>query len=659
MTDFGLISDDTGTGVPAVASHRRRPVPGGRHGAPADGIPAVPRPVPGIPEVSGRADPMARALLDQASEFHVVCGADGTVHWVSGAVTTVLGYQPDEYAHAASWSLVHPEDAARLSALVDGVVSQPGARRRAQYRVRAADGTIRWVEATITNHLGRPGVDAVVHTVRDVTARVAAKKRLNERGRQLRAIVSSAADVIVLLDPTGRIDYVTPSIAPVLGRSSRSVEDGWRSLVHTDDAPAMVSVFESALDSPGVTRGPVDVRMRHGDGTWRVMEVFVTDFRADPVVRGVVVNARDVTARRRAEDERRAEQKLFNTLVEMAPVGIVLTDADGAWTYVNARVADDHGAERGELLGWGWCRYFADHDVDRVRREITGWDGRDRYVTELGAADGSGRRWRLTLSRPELDGDRRGAVGTLEDVTSRRDLDEMLLGGAALGSVAGVVGSAAHDLHNLLASVGFQLGLLEVDGTTAARVEAAEEAVDRACEIAEDLMSLSRPGRRAAELVPIGALLVDLTGMLEVLVEHRADLVLDIAEGAGATCVRVDPGGLERVVTNLVVNARDAVSPRGRIEVRVSCRDLDAAEAPGGRAGRFAVVEVVDDGCGIPAALMEEIFEPYVTTKPDGNGIGLAASRRMVRGWGGELTASSEPGRGTTMTVLLPVAEPG
>lgn len=604
-------------------------------------------------EVRG-PDPLDRALADQASEFHVVCDASGAVRWVSDAVATVLGYQPDEYAHVAAGGLVHPDDADRVADALAAVGEAPGLRRRLQYRVRAADGTIRWVEATVTNRLGQAGVDGLVHTMRDVTTRVMHKRRLLERERQLRTIVSSAADVVALLDEGGRIEYVTPSLAPVLGRSQRSLDGGWRDLVHPDDALLAVDVFEAALDSPGQTHGPVDLRMRHGDGGWRIMEVFVTDFRADPVVRGVVVNARDVTTRRRVERERQANQTLFNTLVEMAPVGIVLTDDEGAWTYVNARVAADHEVEPETLLGWGWCRCFDPDDVERVRAEFVAWNGEGRLVTELGAADGSERRWRLTLSRPRLATGEQGAVGTLEDVTTRRGLDEMLLGGAAMGSVAGVVGSAAHDLQNLLASIVFQLDLL--GGVDDDRVRAVEEAVDRAHAIADDLMSLSRPDKRAPQVVPVGALLVDLTDMLAVLVEHRADLTLDIAEGAGASLVRVDRSGLERVVTNLVVNARDAVSPRGSIEIRVARVELDESSAPG-RPGCHVAIEVVDDGCGIPADMIEAVFEPYVTTKKDGNGIGLAASRRMVRSWGGDLRARSTPGEGTTMTVLLPVSD--
>ncbi len=243
-------------------------------------------------------------------------------------------------------------------------------------------------------------------------------------------------------------------------------------------------------------------------------------------------------------------------------------------------------------------------------------------------------------------------VGTIEDVTNRRELDEMLIDGAALGSLAGVVGGAAHDIHNLLASIGFQLGLLDSADETE-RVSAANEAIDRACDITEDLMSLSRPSRGRVAATELGPLIKGMSGMLGVLVEHQADLVVT-SDGAGIVAM-ADRSGLERVLTNLVVNARDAMEPRGLIELSVDKIRLDESSAPGGEAGDYASISVRDDGCGIPESLMEQIFEPYFTTKADGNGIGLAASRRNVRSWGGDITVSSEPGKGATVTVVLPL----
>lgn len=603
---------------------------------------------------AGVSPALEAAMLDQAAEFHLVVDQNDQPVWVSESVRVVLGYEPNEFLNLPVWALVHPEDLDRCMRTRAELAAEPGGRRRVQYRTRHADGTWRWVENVSTNLVDRPGVEGIVSTTRDVTSRVVAKRRLSESERRLRSIVSSAGDVIAIIDEHGSVDYVTPTVATLLERSATVVQEDWISYVHPDDLDALKVLFDAALGDPGATQGPIDLRLLRGDGVWITVEALFTDYRSDPIVRGVVLNARDVTARRAIEAEKQANQTIFNTLVEMAPIGIFLADADNRWTYVNARITHDFAVHPDSLIGVGWMELFDAADVVRVRSELARWDGASPLVTELRTRTSpDARELRMTMSRPGGAESSTGVVGTLEDVTDRRAVDEMLVGGAALGSVAGVVGSAAHDLHNLLASIGMQLGLLDGDLGENGRVRAAEEAIDRACDITEDLMSMSRPSRGRVQPLEIGPLVADLTTMLRVLVDHQADLTFE--DRSGALTAAADRSGLERIVTNLVVNARDAVEPRGRIRVEVSEVDLDEDEAPErGRAGLHVAIHVTDNGCGIPAAFTDRVFEPHFTTKEDGNGIGLAASRRNVQAWGGDLRFTTEEDRGTTFTVLLP-----
>ena len=142
--------------------------------------------------------------------------------------------------------------------------------------------------------------------------------------------------------------------------------------------------------------------------------------------------------------------------------------------------------------------------------------------------------------------------------------------------------------------------------------------------------------------------------MLRVLVEHQAEITFeDRFDGATAA---IDKSGLERIITNLVVNAPDVVEPCGKIRVEVDLVEIDDDDVgEGGRPGPHIAINVIDNGTGIPEVFLDRVFEPYFTTKEDGNGIGLAASRRNVRTWAGDLRFTSVEGKGTTMTVLLPV----
>ncbi len=595
------------------------------------------------------------ATIEQAGEFHALLNPELHLIWASDSVHTVLGYAPDVFLARPTTTLIHSDDQQSCMAQLHDLVEDLGGRRRIEYRIRHADGSWRWVETVMNNLLDRPDVGGLISTTRDITGRMLAKDRLAISERRLRSVVSGAGDMVVIVDTDRKVDYVTPNVAALLKRSTSAVRDHWASFLHPDDLAVLDSHYQAALLDSGIAQGPFDLRALCSDGSWLVVEAMITDYEADPVVRGVVLNARDVTARRRIEEEQSRDQVMFNDLVEMAPVGIFLADASGDWTYANARATKVFGVDSRTLLGKGWTERIDAADVVRLRSELARWDGEGRYVTELRTRNSpDARELKITISRPESS----GAVGTIEDATSRRDLDEMLIDGAALGSLTEVVGGAAHDIHNLLSSIGFQLGLLDQQGTldqpeATERVVAVTAAVDRACDITEDLMAMSRPTRTTVGVLEVGPLVESLAGMLGVLVEHQADLVVD-NRGDGLAAI-ADRSGLERVITNLVVNALDAVESRGRITIGVSEVRFDAESAPNnGPAGYYVAIDVTDDGCGIPVSAMSEIFEPYFTTKADGNGIGLSASRRNVRAWGGEIVVKSTERIGTTVTVLLP-----
>ena len=329
-----------------------------------------------------RPNLMARAIteatLEHASEFHLLADPRGEALWVAPAVTSVLGYQVEEFLAMPAWSLVHPDDVERVRRVHAELALDEGGRRRAQYRCRHADDSWRWVEVVSSNLLTRPGVEGIVTTMRDVTSRVIAKRRLSQSERQLRSIVSSAGDIIAILDDRGQIEYITPTVAALLQRSAREVSESWGDFVHPDDLDSLAELFKEALEDPGVTQGPVDMRLLGGDGEWVTVEALFTDYRTDPIVRGIVLNARDVTERRRIEASERNNQRIFNTLVEMAPVGIFLTDARGDWTYVNNRITADFGVAGSAMLGGGWKDRFDAADV--VRRPVVAREDDERVL---------------------------------------------------------------------------------------------------------------------------------------------------------------------------------------------------------------------------------------------------------------------------------------
>jgi signal transduction histidine kinase len=163
----------------------------------------------------------------------------------------------------------------------------------------------------------------------------------------------------------------------------------------------------------------------------------------------------------------------------------------------------------------------------------------------------------------------------------------------------------------------------------------------------------------APAVQPLDDVVHGVVAMLERLTGDRARLTVHLGDPG---CVCVDRGQLEQVIVNLVLNARDAVARGGRVEVRTESLSLEGPTQVGGTrvaAGRWALLVVEDDGCGMDAATRREIFQPFFTTKPmgEGTGLGLATVYGIVSQSGGAIGVESEPGRGTTVRVFLPLRE--
>lgn len=216
----------------------------------------------------------------------------------------------------------------------------------------------------------------------------------------------------------------------------------------------------------------------------------------------------------------------------------------------------------------------------------------------------------------------------------------------------------AHDLNNLLTVlVGFSTCQLDALPEHDPRREAAEgikRAANQAAALARRLLDLSRPPADPRPINP-NTLLLELEQMLRSLLPPGVALVLDLEPTLGL--VEAEPGGLEQVVLNLVLNARDALPRGGRVTLTTGeCRVGPSRPDPGLPPGEYVTLAVRDTGCGMDAATRERIFEPFFTTKPAGRGtgLGLAIAAEVVGRCRGRFQVQSEPGRGTTFTLYLP-----
>ncbi len=278
-------------------------------------------------------------------------------------------------------------------------------------------------------------------------------------------------------------------------------------------------------------------------------------------------------------------------------------------------------------------------------------------------ADGTEFPVELTVARMGA-GPKAQITGFIRDITEQRALAEQLRQSQKLEAIGRLAGGVAHDFNNILMSImgATDVLLMQMGDHDPARDEAQEikQSVARGAGLTRQLLAFSRRQKTQPRRITLDTVVGGMDTMLRRLI--GPEMELEIIRGMGQTIVMADPGQIEQVVLNLVVNARDAMPEGGRVTVRVDAIDLDEAAVmvfEDAVPGRYARLSVSDTGIGIDEQTRARLFEPFFTTKEQGKGtgLGLSIAYGIVRQSGGHISVVSEVGRGAAFVIYLPAVE--
>ncbi len=371
--------------------------------------------------------------------------------------------------------------------------------------------------------------------------------------------------------------------------------------------------------------------------------------------------------RKRAQEAMRESEERYRLLFERNLAGVYRMTLVGRILECNDALARIFGyASREELVDRDMAVLYPD---TRQRKDFLDALLRTRGLANYemrGERKDGGIAW--TFQNATLLADEQaGEViveGTVSDITERRQLEEQLRQSQKMEGIGQLAGGIAHDFNNLLTTVlGYSdMALSQLSEHDPIREDIAEirKAGQRASNLTRQLLAFSRKQVFEPRVLDLNALIAESSRMLARLIgEHiRFETVLDPELGS----VRADPGQVEQVIVNLVVNARDAMPEGGTLTMRTGNADVTAPSARdhGGVApGRYIVISVRDTGVGIDPETQKRIFEPFFTTKekPHGTGLGLATVYGIVSQSGGHIFVASETGRGSTFAIYLPRVE--
>jgi PAS domain S-box-containing protein len=387
-------------------------------------------------------------------------------------------------------------------------------------------------------------------------------------------------------------------------------------------------------------------------------------------VGGVLMFTEDLTDRKRIEESLLESEARTRVALEAGGLGTWRFDFAGRRIHVDDTVRRLHGFGHTAVAAREWLARVHPEDVARVRREMGLEEddpaARDRFQCEYRVAlEDGGERWVAVLARVHRDGAGapRYVVGTLQETTERRRLEEQLLAARQLEAIGRLAGGVAHDFNNLLTVIAGNAELLDLslaDGT-AERRQLAEirEASERAAGLVRQLLAFSRAQVLSPRVIDLNEVVQRIAPILRPLLGERIALAWDLAPAP--LRVRIDPLQLEQVLFDLAANASEAMPRGGRLTLATGVGELEAERRrrrPAAPAGPWARLTVRDTGVGMPDEVQARIFEPFFTTKEFGRGagLGLATAFGIVEQSGGLLEVESAVGRGTTFTILLPCA---
>ena len=360
-------------------------------------------------------------------------------------------------------------------------------------------------------------------------------------------------------------------------------------------------------------------------------------------------------------------ERRYRSLLENTTDGILVLSPRGRVLEANKRAEELHARPRSEILGRSLAELVATDSraADELLRFETILQKGAVRADDVPIVRGDGKPGFADFSAILVNlGDEELVIAMEHDTTERRRLEEQLRQSQKMEAIGRLTGGIAHDFNNILAIVLSSAEFLDQElapqDPRREDVTHIKSAAQRAAALTRQLLAFSRKQVLELKNVDVDAVAHGLEPLLRRIIGE--DIVLSIERRGEVAVVRADPGQLEQVIMNLVVNARDAMPSGGNLLIETSHVDLAESYADGhvtSVPGRYVMLAVTDTGCGMSRATQQHVFEPFFTTKEPGKGTGLGLSTcyGIVKQVGGHIVVYSEPEHGTAIKIYLPMVD--
>jgi PAS domain S-box-containing protein len=497
--------------------------------------------------------------------------------------------------------------------------------------------------------------------------RAGSLRRSDER---LRYALEAASDGIWDWDLTTDRIVFTPRVAEIFGGSSDRMRashiESWNDRIHPEDEPSHRRVLTAHFNGQ-LPAFESEHRLRTDSGDWKWVlvrgRVSERDSRGNPL--RMIGTITDISDRKFAEYALQQSEQRYRSLFEYASDAVILFDPqDSRILKANEKAAHLFGYSAADLLEmrlqalhppgeWKRLEDFLEHSDSGTLIELDGMDSRDRRIP-------------LEISIRLVDyGPHSVFQSFIRDISERRKLEVELWQSQKMETVGRLAGGIAHDFNNILTAIQGYANLLAdtlaIDSDEHQMSQEVLRAVERASRLTSQLLTFSRRDMPNPSRLQLNDIVRDMGAMLGQLAGDHVHIAVELDPDLETTFG--DETGIEQVITNLIVNATDAMPDGGTVTIRTANVDVDEytpGRTPEALPGRYVELSVNDTGDGIDRNVLPRIFEPFFTTKGPGTGtgLGLATVYGVIKRSNGFVTVESEPHHGAHFHIYMPAVPP-
>jgi two-component system cell cycle sensor histidine kinase/response regulator CckA len=611
-------------------------------------------------------DPIMRPIADHAFDGLAVTDSRGHVVYSNAAYLALTGAATPQDARPVERVFIgNPDVSEAVFRLLKA--AREGKRQQEEVRVAGSDGAHgRWLRMRV-RPLGQSRREAkyAVWSIADITRDRERQEDVFQELQHAIEYLDHAPCGFFSVNATGNLVYVNATLANWLDYDLAEIGNGGLKLTDIVSGDG-ASLLTSIVPVPGEVKTEVfdiDLRMRGGK-TMPVRLYHKLAFGADgaPGASRTLVISR---ARDERLDPQRAAEVRFMRFFDHTPMAIATVDKSGAVVRANARFAklaqslNSSGAANKSILS-----VVNDRDRSHLVAAINqAAEGQGDIAPVEAMLDGAKERWGqfFVTAVEEDEREAEAAIVYMLETTERRTLENQINQSQKMDMVGQLAGGIAHDFNNVLSAImmanDFLLNAHKPTDPSFQDIMQIKQNATRAATLVRQLLAFSRRQTLRPQVLDLGDALSDLTMLLRRLIGEKVKL--DLVHGRDLWPVKVDVSQFEQVIVNLAVNARDAMPDGGKLTVRtvnVPTRDAETLSYKGMPAADYVRIDVVDTGTGIPADIVDKIFEPFFSTKEVGKGTGLGLSTvyGIVKQTGGFVYVDSEAGEGTSFRIFLP-----